>query len=271
MSPRSHLVRLLILVVGGLALTAVVDWPTWTLPLIVLDSPLTLQLTGTWMVALLLTAVVCTGTEVLVRLHPATTVAPLTATARYWILPGLMAVTATLLVAKLPPLGTQWWAALTAVGLVLGAVWLVQLHSLDAANQRSGLPYLVLAVATYGLALVVFTATYAARVRTALSGTATGLTAALLALWLLSEEGRLNRRGAGYGLVVGLLVTAATWVLNHRPVPGAVGGVLLLLLFYVVTSMAQEHGKGQLSWRTVVELAVVVLVVVLLLVGLGPR
>lgn len=271
MSFRGHLVRLLILVVAGLALTAVVDLPTWTLPLIVLDSPLTLQLTGTWAVAGMLGLVVCAGTDVLVRLHPARSAAPLAETARYWILPGLMMVTATLLVARLLPRGTLWWLALATSGALLTVVWLAQLRILDATGQYVGISHLVLAVMTYGLALVVFTATYAARVRTALSGTAAGLTAVLLALWLLSDEGHLTRRGAAYGLVIGLLVGTATWVLNHRPVHGAVGGVLLLLLFYVVTSMAREHGKGQLSWRTVVELVVVVLLVVLLVVGLGPE
>jgi len=261
----------MILTAGGVALTAFVRLPTWTLPLIVLDSPLTLQLTGTWVVAGVLGVLVCAGTDVLVRLEPSHTAAPFTETVRYWVLPGLMAVATVLLTAKLTPWTGQWWLALMVVAVGIGGVeWMLHC-SFRGTHPYSELASLVLTVASYGLALTVFTAVYAARVRTALSGSAIGLTAALLAMWLFSSSEPLDRRSIVPGVAVGLLTATATWVLNHHPVPAIVGGALLLLLFYLLTSFVQAYRQGQLTWRTVAELVAVAVVVLLLIIGLRPE
>ena len=271
LAARGQLVRLVILTASGLALSTFVRWPTWKLPLILLDSPLTLELTGQWVVAGVLGLLVGTGTDVLVRFGAKRTAAPVMETVRCWILPGLMAAVAALLIPKLTPWTTAWWAALSGVALGIGAVGWMFLRRAGETPSRSGLIELGLTVTTYGLALLVFTAVYAARVRTALSGSAVGVTAALLAIGLFSSTQPLNRRIIASGGGVGLMLIAATWVLNHRPMPAAVGGVLLALLFYGLTTVVHAHQQGQLTPRTVVELVVVATVVVGLITGLGLR
>lgn len=268
---RGQLVRLVILTAAGLTLTAFVRLPTWRLPLIVLDSPLTLELTGVWVVAGTLGVLVCAGTDVLVRLDPKWAAAPLAETAPFWILPGLIAVVATLLTAKLVPGTALWWLTLGGVALGIGGVGWMLLARLEGTSPRSTWVDFLLTVASYGLALVVFTAVYAARVRTALSGSAIGIAATLLAVWLFSDAEPLGRRTIAFSGVVGLAMLVATWVLNHRSLPAVVGGALLLLPFYVLTSLMRAHQQDRLTWHTLVELAAVAAAVLLLIIGLTPR
>ncbi len=59
------------LVVLGLILDAFLQLPTWTRDLSILGSPLTISISQTVLIAALLVGITCTGTDVIVRSHPA--------------------------------------------------------------------------------------------------------------------------------------------------------------------------------------------------------
>jgi hypothetical protein len=73
-----------------------------------------------------------------------------------------------------------------------------------------------------------------------------------------------------YGAIVGVVLGEVTWALNYWPLPNLSAGLLLLLIFYVLVSLAQNGLQGRLSARVVAEFFVVAAVAVLLIALFGP-
>ena len=55
----------------GIVLLLVLDIPPRAFQFTPLGTPLTLQITGTWVVSALLVGLACAGTEAVIRVHPA--------------------------------------------------------------------------------------------------------------------------------------------------------------------------------------------------------
>lgn len=272
MSSLAQVSRLVVLVLVGSVLAAHVELPAWALPLIVLDSPLTLQLSGPWLIAGALMILSGAGTDVLFRLRPGMADVGFRHTAPAWALPSLVAVVAPLLTGKLAPWSALWLLALAGAGVVLSVVLLSEAHAADVSDRycrvaRSGLTAL-----SYAVALFTFTAIYSAHVRTVLSGTATSLVGFLLAVSLLrwSIEGGVSRLWP-YAAITALVVGLSTWGLNHVPLDGPVGGGLLLLVFYITTGITQQFIQRDLSRRVLIEFAVAIMLGLLLLFALSSR
>ncbi len=64
-------------------------------------------------------------------------------------------------------------------------------------------------------------------------------------------------RSSIYGAIVGLVVGEAMWALNYWQVTPTGAGLLLLVLFYVLHGLAQQHLTAQLTRRAVIEYLVV--------------
>ncbi|MDA8187647.1 MAG: hypothetical protein M0T85_05865, partial [Dehalococcoidales bacterium] len=59
--------------------------------------------------------------------------------------------------------------------------------------------------------------------------------------------------------VIGVILGQVTWALNYWVISGLVGGLFLLVVFYVLSGIAQNHLLGKLSARLAVEFGVVAL------------
>ncbi|MFQ5856779.1 MAG: hypothetical protein ACE5LU_14185 [Anaerolineae bacterium] len=262
--------RLVSLVVAGLVLTALVEMPTWTLPLIVLDSPLTLRLSGPWLITAVLVILACAGTDVLLRLHPALDERGFRHTAPAWVVPGTMAAVAPFVIVQFEPWSVRWLLVLAGAGVGLSLALLGEVHAADPCDRHFHAARASLTTLAYATALLLFTAIYAAHVRTVLSGTAISLISFLLAMslfrWSAREDSMLWPYAAPTALIVGL----ATWGLNHMHLDSLAGGGLLLLVFYLVTGVAQQLIQRDLSRRVLIEFAVAA-VLGLLLIGLSAR
>ncbi len=272
MSSFAQVSRLVVLVLGGAMLTTFVELPAWALPLIVLDSPLTLQLSGPWLIAGVLVILTCAGTDVLLRLRPGLADAGFRHTAPAWALPGLVAAVAPLLAGKLEPWSAPWLLTLASAGVVLGVVLLGEAYAADVSDRyfrvaRSGLTAL-----SYAVALFTFTAVYSVHVRTVLSGTAISLVGFLLAASLLrwSADAGSSRLWP-YAAITALVIGLATWGLNHVSLDGLAGGGLLLLVFYITTGVAQQFVQRDLSRRVLIEFTVAIVLGLLLLFALSNR
>ncbi|MFQ5593495.1 MAG: hypothetical protein ACE5HA_05040 [Anaerolineae bacterium] len=263
--------RLVVLVVAGWVLTARVDLPAWTLPLIVLDSPLTLRFSGAWLVAFVLVILVSAGTDGLLRLQPARVEAGYRQTAPAWVLPGIAAGAPPLLLVKFQPLSAPWFLLLAGAGIGLVLVLLAEAHAADPSSRFCPAARAGLAVLAYAAALLAFTAIYSLHMRTVLSGTATTLLGFALALALLRWSAGPTTRIWPHAAVTAVLVGLATWVLNHKPVDSLAGGGLLLLVFYVATGFAQQLIQRNLSRRVLIEFAVAVALGLLILIGFSGR
>lgn len=263
--------RLVILVLAGMALTAFVDLPTWTLPLIVLDSPLTLHVSGPWFIAAGLVILVCTGTDILLRLRPELGEIKFHHSAPAWILPSMLAAAGPVLIAGFEPLSTRWFLVLAGIGVGLSLALLAEFHLADPDDRYFRAASAGLTVLIYAVALLMFTGIYSTHTRTALSGTAIVLASFLLAVSLFRFSTSRGGLRWPYAILTAFIVGLVTWQLNHMSLDGLTGGGLLLLVFYLTTGVIQQFIRQELNRRILIEFVVAAMVGLLLLIGFGLR
>src|SRR5581483_5586367 len=190
-------------------------------------------------------------------------------TAILWILPCILIAGACLIL----PLFRDS-ARLAVVTIMLTAVLLVlvvlgEYLTIDLQDPAYAFARLGLNLAVYLAALALFQTIYALKIRSILSAPLIGIAGALLALELLRSSESDVRRTWLYAATVGLGMGEALWALNYWNVSAVLGGVTLLVLFYLLTGFAQQYLFGKLSWRTLLEFAVVVTVVLALVMRRG--
>jgi len=103
-----------------------------------------------------------------------------------------------------------------------------------------------------------------------LSATATLAGGGLLALDLLHGARQSLGRTSLYALIVGLVMGEIVWALNYSKVNSLTAGILLLLIFYLITGLSRQGLLGLLSRRILIEFALVALVGLLLLLKYVP-
>ena len=73
-----------------------------------------------------------------------------------------------------------------------------------------------------------------------------------------------------YGGIIGLVLGQVTWALNYWVLPGLTGGLLLLLIFYLLVGIAQQGLQDRLTARVMWEFVVFGLIAVTLIALVGP-
>jgi hypothetical protein len=220
-------------------------------------------ITFSWIVLVFLVIIVSTGADIQARAHPEmqtrtlptldlgvfqTEIAP-----AFWILPSFSVIGSfaffRLFSSSLQ--GIAFVLALVGAGGLLLAMLVAQHYALDRNPEVSQRARLVLHVVAYMLAFACFSAVYFERFRTLYAATLIGGTGMLLAYALL----RWTRQRDLFILAgsVGLLLAEATWALNYWPASFLLGGVVLLLIFYIIVSLIQHHLIGTLQRRVIIE------------------
>ncbi len=237
----------------GIIVASLVKLPPRTLDFDALGSPVTLSLSTFGVVAILVAAATCAGTDALVRTHPKALGSELRFTLSFWILPTLLALAALSVV---PPLFSQklyWLIGLALTYLALALVLLAEYHAVDPAGPHYDPARLGLNMLTYAAAFALYAVIYAPRARSLLSATTVMIITIPLALELLrSSEERIGRTWL-YALTAALIMGEITWGLNYWDLGGVSGGLLLLLAFYILTGLIQQHLLGRLSRRVMAE------------------
>ena len=221
-----------------------------------LGSPLGIRLTATLAMALLVMSMAVTAADALVRSHPLGRRGALPYTHMAWLVPGLLGLGLTLWLSQVAATGL--WTLL----LLLSAIPLVVVLSAEFAaadeEQRQGtlLQWAHLTVA-YLTALLLFTLIYDARMRTLLGGSMIVISSTLLA-WRLFWPAANGERLPSflYGAAVGVIMGQMSWVLNYWRLSGLQGGLLLLLLFYVLVGLLEQGLRRQLTLRSAAEYGV---------------
>ncbi len=272
MSYSSRLSLLVSLILLGLVFASFIGLPVRTFQFVVLGSPLSISLSTSTLVSALLVALTWVGTDSIMRSHPKL------ARARsgrrvagesgymftFWTLPSLVTVAAA---AVVPPLFTDkalWLVGLGLTYVSLALVLMAEYHVVDPADPLHGRSRVALNLFTYAAAFVLYAAIYATRTRSLLSSTAVLVVTIPLALELLRGTEEAMPRAWTYVLVIGLIMGQVTWALNYWGMSGLLGGVWLLLIFYVSTGLVQQHLLGRLSRRVALEYGVVALVALVL-------
>ena len=246
------------LIVLGLAFLPEMELPTRTFSFRVLGSLASIRLSATWLMAALLSSLACTGTDSLVRSHPLVRWGESRYTFTFWALPGLSVVAATLLL-PLAPTRPYWLGGLALTALLLFLIAVAQYHTVDPTDPGYGVARLALNIFVYLVALGLLTLIYGSKARSLLSATTTAAVSSLLALELLRGVHHNLRLTGLYALITGLALGEITWALNYWTVGRLTGGLLLLLVFYLVTGLSREGFLQRLNRRALVEFALVAL------------
>jgi len=253
------------MVLLGLVLFLVVDLPARTFAFVAFGSPLTVQLSKQWLRAMLVAGLAVAGTHSVVSAHPLARHSGRRAGFTAWIVPGLIGFLAPFLLPLAPDL-RYWLCGLAVTAALIASVMLLEYHTTDPGVPDYAVARLALNLLTYGVALAAFVLIYRSKARSLVTATATATVSALMVLSLLQVVDQPLRRVALYAVLAGMVMGQSTWALNYWRIQPLTGGVLLLLFFYVVVGVAQQHLQGLLTRRVLVEfLAVAALGVWLIL------
>jgi len=257
------------LVVLGLGASLVIDLPTAVVSFWAFGSPITLPFTGAIWFAIFLALTAATGAQSVVATHPANanriSVLGLE-NWPYWALPMALTSIAVLLL----PLGPSPVIQLVAIALMIALAYAGLYATVEPGRPGSRRARLLLDALAYGSALLLFLFVYQTRTRSLLSGTLVAATAMLLAIEILRSVTPRARVALVYGGIVGLVLGEVTWALNYWVLPGLTGGLLLLLIFYLLIGIAQHGLQGRLTRRVLIEFAVFAVVALILIALVGP-
>lgn len=257
------------LILLSLALTQLVELPTRTLAVTVFGSPLGVDLDAGWLMAVLLASLVCTGTDALVRTHPRAQEVSLRYTFVYWILPGLLGLAAARLLSE-PMARFVWMVGLAATGALFAIVLTAEYTTVDPVAPIYPQARLFLNVIAYTLAFTLFILVYQTRGRSLVTATAMLVISFALALDLLWYAGAKLDQTFLLAAAVGMVQGEASWAMNYWQVSARSGGMLLMLIFYVMTGIASQHLQSKLSRQVLFEFLVVAVVGIAVLMVFRP-
>lgn len=203
----------------GTILLLVLEIPSRAFEFEPFGTPLTLRITGNWLVSALLIGLSCAGTETVLRTHPQVRRQIVRRTFPAWILPGLTTLALALFLPQSPNL-LSWTIGLIVGGATLAWLILAQYRRLDTAGIP-GQPHTTSwisgghEIVAYALALIFFTMIYRTKLRSLVTATQVSLAAALLALSILRTDRCALWQVGLYAGVIGLLMGEITWSLNY--------------------------------------------------------
>ena len=266
---RDRLSVLVAVLLLGSVLFRFIELPEHTWRLQLLGSPLEIHVTGTWLLTTLMVGLVCTGTNLILHDHPHLTEYSGRPVYISWILPGIMAGLSAYLLAYIPswPL---WIGGLLVAGVSIGLVVSAEYTAVSPRDPGYPTARLALNMLAYLFAFTLFAIIYHTRSRSLVTATLMMLTAALLALDLLSVADAQFRRVVLFAAVVALIIGESTWALNYWQISAWAGGLLLLLIFYLAANVAHQYLLERLSTSALVEFAVVAIVVLIIILLKAP-
>ncbi|MGH2537295.1 MAG: DUF5656 family protein [Candidatus Promineifilaceae bacterium] len=236
----------------GLALGRLVEVPVRPFAMSVLGSLVGVNISAASLMALLMGSLGITAAESLVRSHPRNRGGRLPQTFMYWIVPGLLMLALAAWLQTAANLA-QWMAGLAAAAVLAPLALAAEYAAVSREERgRSWLQWSQMAL-IYLVAGLLFVRIFDLRARSLLSATAVLLVAGLLAARLFWTTGLRPRLALLYGLVPGLAAGQMTWVLNYWRLSGLQGGLLLFMLFYVVTGLCQQYLSGRFGRQVVIE------------------
>lgn len=268
---RDRISVFLWVILATLAVGIFLQLPARTLTWTIFGSPLTLDVNTSTLLGIPLVILATSGMAAIIRAHPRYLRGELRHTWILWALPSAVVLTAAMLLPVLPTRVT-WLGGLAITGVVLAVVSIAIYHTIDEDDPAYRVARLLLNLATYVIALLLFLLVYQTRTRSLFSGTVTVLIATLLAVEILRSGGHVRlRQVVQYGLLCGLILGEITWALNYWRLPGLTGGLVLLVSFYLVVGLAQQDLAGTLRRQVVIEFLVIAGIALALIVIFAPR
>ena len=259
------------LLVFGLGLSLLYNLPSVVITFDALGSPISIPLTETSMAAAFLSVLAAVGADSVVSLHPRFASTPRWFGWKwtYWALPMALTII-SVFVLPLTPHGLIQVLALLFSGAVLTLAYFCLYATVERGQSGFRRARLLLDALAYGSALVLFLFVYQTRTRSLLSGTLVAMTAILLTVEMLRTTVDRPRLVLTYSAIIGLILGQVTWALNYWLLPGLTGGLLLLLIFYVLVGIAQQGLQNRLNRRVLLEFVIFTVVALILISLVGP-
>lgn len=242
---RNRLSVMIATILLAYALTGFVVIPSVTISINLLGIALPFVVNFRTIISVLVTALAATGSDWVLRSHPAIARAspPWQAMLHHWILPTLTAWMIGFPLSYLSG-GVTWWVTLGGGGVLLVIVLISEYNVVDAANPYHPLASLVLTALSFALYLILSISLWSSGLRLYLLLPALVLAAALVSLrtLYLRTGGRwLVIWSAGIALMVGQIATG----FHYWPLSPVRFGLLILGPTYALTSLAGSVEEGR--------------------------
>ncbi len=258
-------------IVFCLGTSLLLDVPTIILTFTALGSPVSIPLGEMTVAAFFLAIVSAASAESVVSVHPRFSISHRRGhTWAFWALPMALMIISVVLLPLAPSRLVQVLVLPLSGGLIALAFFCLY-ATVEAGQPGYRRARLILDALAYGSALLLFLFVYQTRTRSLLSGSLIAATAVLLAVELLRSTTDRVSLVISYGVIVGLILGQVTWALNYWLLPNFIGGLLLLLIFYMLTGIAQQGLQNRLTQRVLVEFAVFAGVALLLIAFVATR
>lgn len=270
--PRLNRERLSVLIALAL-LTSVlfrfVQLPQITRQFRILGSPLEVNLTGTWLLVLLVGGLAGMGARYVLTAHPDFPDRLARPLHFSWLLPALVGGMAAYLT-ELAQTSVVWAVSLAGTMTLIGLTVAAEFATLSPAHPAYARARVTLNILAYALAFAFFLVIYHTRARSLITATSITVVAFLIALGLFSVAETRGMEVVLYAAITGLTVGEATWALNYWRLDDWTASLLLLLLFYFCTGIVQQHLLERLKITVLLEFGFVTALVLILLLTFRP-
>jgi hypothetical protein len=221
--------------------------------------------TGQPLVLLLSVAIAVLGVDGLLRTNPSADLRSYADTAVYVIAPGLFTLGAGVFFRYTV---SGFWTFPTAIlsGVALGGIIYAEYRSVGADSEQLLTLRLILNLAAYLAAFSLYTALYNQVLPLLVASLLVGLVSSLVALDILREVDLPTVMLVVYSVTLGFVMLETRWALNFISLDGWLGGVFILVVFYVASQALEARLTGRLDRRAALEYATVAAVGVLLVV-----
>jgi len=182
-----------------------------------------------------------------------------------WILPSMLVIGTYLFLRLFDSPPVQVVGTIIS-SFVLLVVIIAQYYTVGRQERLYGWANIGLNLATYIAGFLIFSAIYVNKWRALISGPLVGLVTFFLTYEILRQSKANNNRLVIYSLVSAFILAEVTWALNYWLLPVLIGGIMLLLIFYVVAGILQAYLTNNLNRAVLREYLIVSLVSLVLIV-----
>lgn len=249
--PRTDQLSVLTAVIGlGYAVSRFLYLPARTIEATLFGSPISVRVDAQLIILLLLTALIATGTDILMRSHPRLHHDPLDLRPLcHWIVPTLTALSVGVLLNGLAA-GSVWLLGMLVGATLLVFVLVAEYAVIDSAHMAFSHMQIGLSFMAYLVALVWFVWVAHLGARGALSVTSTLLVGGLISFRLLHLQDVPAPQAGWNSLAVGLLLAELLWVLGYWALPPLVVGAWLLVVLHLAIGYVRKgYNRGLFRWE----------------------
>jgi len=238
----------------------------------ILGSPLQLTFSGDWLLALLMTGLVATGTFSLIQSHPLRESAD-SLQDRSVIFSLITPTLGTLLASMLLIRALSWpvWLVTLLIGGVLiGVLMHLSYRALSPESQGYTSARTLLNIADYLLGFALASIILREQGRALITGPAMLALMGLLACDLLSASGAKWTLVLLFSGIIALLISEMAWVLGYWPVSTWTAATMLTLALYLLNGLSYQYLLGQMSRRLLLEFGIVAMIMFVLVLWIRP-